>query len=446
MNIKEFLNNVCNEIKYKPARKFISEELETHITEIKGENIEKGLNEEVAEENAIEQMGNPIQIGKRLNKIHKPKLEWKLLLLILILIGFRVILYIGNYLEYQGNYSDFVIWELKNNIKYMILSFLLALVIYFFDYRKIKKYSNIMYLLATGILIFQWFNWYFNIDTTTTDGIFNMRLWNLSVPLYIIAFCGYMATYKKEDLAHMIILYTISCVLIYAQSGSITNTLILIFSYLAIIAFQMVKNNKKNVILVCGGIICMAVIVMVLMTNIRGNLLFWGTTTEELYNRYVYEKTQNYEEEILSNLKWIGRADALEELSDSNSSQFKFLYLLGTLGIIPAMALILAIIYISIRLIKNLKNIKDVYGKYLIIGLGTTYIAQSVIHVLMNLNLWIRSDVNLPFVAEGNLYLLINCFTFAIILSVYRRKDINFEEPKKSKWAKKVENIFFEEC
>ena len=86
-------------------------------------------------------------------------------------------------------------------------------------------------------------------------------------------------------------------------------------------------------------------------------------------------------------------------------------------------------------------SIKPIYGKYLIIGLGTTYIMQSVIHILMNLKLWIRSDVNLPFVAEGSLYLLINCFTFAIILSVYRRKDINFEEPRKLNESKKFEKL-----
>ena len=33
----------------------------------------------------------------------------------------------------------------------------------------------------------------------------------------------------------------------------------------------------------------------------------------------------------------------------------------------------------------------------------------------------------------------------AIMLSVYRRKDINFEEPKKSKLVVKIEDFLFEE-
>jgi len=35
LNTKEFLNTVCEQLKYKPARKPISEELENHIEDIK---------------------------------------------------------------------------------------------------------------------------------------------------------------------------------------------------------------------------------------------------------------------------------------------------------------------------------------------------------------------------------------------------------------------------
>lgn len=97
MNVKEFLNNVSNQIKYRPIRGIIIEELEEHIDEIKNENMTNGLSEELAEETAIKQMGNPVQIGKNLNKIHKPKMDWitLILTLILILVGgqFVILLY-----------------------------------------------------------------------------------------------------------------------------------------------------------------------------------------------------------------------------------------------------------------------------------------------------------------------------------------------------------------
>lgn len=74
MQINEFLNSVCEQIKYKPIRNTISEELKNHIEDKKEELIENGQNEQEAEENAVEQMGDAKLIGKELNKVHKPQI------------------------------------------------------------------------------------------------------------------------------------------------------------------------------------------------------------------------------------------------------------------------------------------------------------------------------------------------------------------------------------
>ena len=432
MNTKEFLNKVSKEIKYKPANKPITEELESHIEEAKKDYLCKGYSTNEAEEIAVKQMGDAKKIGKELNKIHRPKLDWILMGLIIILFSFRIILSLNSTTNYI-------------NVKYLIVGLLCGTIIYFFDYRKTKNCANLIYFTASMILIFQWLNWYFEFDMDKIHFI-NMRLWNVCIPLYIISVAGYMADYKKEDFWNMTILYTISCLLIYMQSSSITNTLILVFSYLTIIALKMLQDNKKNlrkVIVIYGGTLITSLIVMLLMTNIHIAYIFNGDTTEENYapNGYWYKNTQEHENKILSNLKWFGATEDHEELDKTDSSHFRFLYILGKLGIIPATVLAVAIIFMCVRIVKNSKKVNDIYGKYLIIGLGTTYIMQAIIHVLMNLKLWIRSDINLPFVAEGSLYHLINCFTFAVILSVYRRKDINFEKPRKLNKSKKFEKL-----
>ena len=51
LQIKEFLNTVCEQIKYKPIRNSISEELENHIEESKENYIRDGLEEKEFEFN-----------------------------------------------------------------------------------------------------------------------------------------------------------------------------------------------------------------------------------------------------------------------------------------------------------------------------------------------------------------------------------------------------------
>lgn len=76
----------------------------------------------------------------------------------------------------------------------------------------------------------------------------------------------------------------------------------------------------------------------------------------------------------------------------------------------------------------NVKNIKDQYGKWLITGLSIIYITQSLASVLMNINLGIQTGINLPFVSYGGVYFVMNMISIGLILSVYRRKDINLYE------------------
>ena len=58
MQIKEYLNKICEQIKYKPVREEISKEIEDHINDIKEDLIKDGANETTAEIKAINQILN----------------------------------------------------------------------------------------------------------------------------------------------------------------------------------------------------------------------------------------------------------------------------------------------------------------------------------------------------------------------------------------------------
>ncbi|SER79293.1 hypothetical protein SAMN05518872_10265 [Psychrobacillus sp. OK032] len=76
-----------NQIRSKEAKEFVSAELDYHITEVKNDWIEKGLNEVDAEVKAVEQMGSPITLGQSLNKLYRPKVNWFTVILLVIALG-----------------------------------------------------------------------------------------------------------------------------------------------------------------------------------------------------------------------------------------------------------------------------------------------------------------------------------------------------------------------
>lgn len=69
-------------------------------------------------------------------------------------------------------------------------------------------------------------------------------------------------------------------------------------------------------------------------------------------------------------------------------------------------------------------KIKDNYGKLLVIGISSMFILQSIFNILINLNLWIDFSLNLPFVSYGGVNLIVNIVSLALVLSIYRKKDL----------------------
>lgn len=465
MDIKAYLNNLCKEIKYEPAKKAISKELEIHMKEIKEDYINEGIDETTAEEKVVHQMGNAEEIGKSLNKIHRPQLDWKLLILIAILMGFSLLIAILKGPTMNDTY-------IGSTVIYMLIGIAISIGIYFFDYRKLKKHSFLIYLFATILMIMPviGIGGYMRGVPYINIGVFAFYPGTFTVTLYTIAFIGFIVDYNRDNAIKFriqnekfsinkdfikIVGLTLLSLIIMQSISTWTNTIILSFVYLAITTIKIITNREnriKNLLILYGTIGLLAIILMSCL-NISP---FESTRLLASFNPEVDPNGAGYigmlQKEILQNLKLIGEAETEIISSDkyiiTKDSNYTFIYLLGKTGIIPAVILFLAIILTSIKLIVNAKNIKEQYGKFLIVGLSTLYIFQSLASVLMNINMGIQANINIPFVAYGGFYFMVSIFSMAIIFSVYRRKDINFEEPRKPMKPKvltKIEGIFFEE-
>ncbi len=272
MNVKEFLDNVSNQIKYKPIRGIITEELGEHIDEIINENITNGLSEELSEETAIKQMGNPVQIGKNLNKIHKPKMDWitLILTLTLILLGgkFSILLYPNiSFKNGTLGLNDFMTAKLQ----YIIFSFtiFLSIFIYFYDYRKLYKHSKIIYILATLLNIIAFFRGYREngnliLGLTPITWVSPTTFTNL---MYIIAFAGLIKNIKTKTTTQKIMLIIASYLsLITALMINFVSGFLLGSTYLIIITVHFLKEKqiKNTIILWISSIILFSLLTTVI--------------------------------------------------------------------------------------------------------------------------------------------------------------------------------------
>ena len=445
MQIKDFLEKVCNEIKYKPIREEISKELENHIEESKEAYIHKGESEEIAINKAIADMGDAEVIGKTLNKIHKPKLDYKLIILLLILLCFTFLV-VGikttSHVFSEGEGPFFV-----KTIVYLIIGFILGLVIYFMDYTKIAKYSNYIYIASSILVIYtvQFSNYQVNgIPYLNVGNIFTVSISTVAMPLFLISFIGFIQNVGKHkvefrvlDLETIqidkslikIIILSVFSLLLLASIPSLTSAFILGIAYMIIATVKIIKDSHKkvtNLLKLYGVIFALGIICIISLTTAPYRLerivtTFYPETDPEGAGWLGINRKL-----IIESASMFGEAEDMSNALDlfDAGTQFAFISILAHCGWIVAILLIVTIILISIKLIINSIKVKDAYGKMIIIGISCLFIFQSVFNVLMNLNLWFESGFELPFVSYGGTGLIMNMACLALVLSIYRRKDI----------------------
>ena len=442
MNINTFLDLLCNEIKYKPIRNDIAEELKNHINEIKQEYIDKGLESNQAEDKAVEQMGNPKEIGLKLNKIHKPKLDWKLLIIMIIVLGFSLLVTFTRSSNISQNN------EINVMIKYiafMVIGIILSVICYFVDYRNLLKHSKKLFIIASlSIIVSITFG-------TNLRGVSHFRIGTymfspsvIAMPLYILSFVGFLENINKESREKVniniikIIISSIFSLYLLSLIPSLVTAFIVCLTYLILATrklLQINKNIKRNIGLLWGVPVVLIFISVIIMVNsplglFRLNRITASFNPESDPNGAGWIGTnQNL---IINSAQLIGESENMGNALNifDEGTNYALISMLAHYGWITSGLMILIVALLSIKLIINAIKVKDIYGKNIIIGIATMFILQSICNILMNLNLGIQANFNIPFISYGGANLIANMVCISLVFSVYRSKNIILKKMK----------------
>lgn len=431
--IKEFLYEVCEQIRYKPIRSQIAEELESHLAESKEHYLEEGMEEKEAEEKAIAQMGEAEKIGKKLNKIHKPKFNWQLFILTIILLEFGFILSIP---RAQDNKSTLIL---------LILGMIPCVLIYFWDYKKLKKYSPYLYGIATIILL------HAEGRTFLLVGDYIISCASISMVLYVIAFVGFLQSLEKDRILRITVqereikvnkiglisgLSVFSILIFAVVANDIKSVIVLLLSYLIISSVTLLHKKEKKlkaVAILWGSVILSTILLFTFL------LVNDGAMREYRVNRFVAsfipeiapngEGWQGIEQKkILDKANLFGEVEEVEQstraLFNVECDSFPLVAMLANYGIVVSILMVIMVLAFNINILLSAKEIKDSYGKLLIIGISSLFLLRSIHCLLMNVNIGIKASFSIPFISSGKIELIIDMICLALIFSVYRRKNI----------------------
>ena len=136
----EYLKIVLEQIRCKKARPYIRQELQDHIEDQIEANVSAGLNRTDAEKEAVKDMGDPVEAGLSLDRIHKPQIAWKLLLIIstISVIGILIHMAIDLYVTGDGTAMT------PRYAFHVITGIVVMMILYFLDYTLLARFSKII--------------------------------------------------------------------------------------------------------------------------------------------------------------------------------------------------------------------------------------------------------------------------------------------------------------
>ncbi|KAA0743434.1 FtsW/RodA/SpoVE family cell cycle protein [Bacillus sp. AY3-1] len=411
---ERFVSEVTNHIKSKEAKSFVATELDFHLKQAKNTWIEKGLSEEVAENKAVEQMGSPIKLGQELNKLHKPKVDWFLLILLVAAMGLGFLPIIA-----LGHTNDL----LMNKVIFVILGIVTAVGMMLLDYRKLERFGWLFYTIGVFILLtLKWFpSGYVNGEALIKIGPIKIDCL-MTIPFFFLAWASFFNNSRLKFI-HLFMLYVFSLYLFLT-----TSILLPIFIYITMV-FVMLwwsKLGKKT-----AWLITMLPIFLLIIRD----LFSWSAVKEYRIARILgfinpaHDQWDLRLQEAMSSAGWFGTYGNIKSIPAAHTD-FVFASLTYYYGYVLALVLVLILSLFAVRIMNIAYKINDGYGKLLLVGGVTLFVIHFICNVGMILGLLPRTSISLPFISYGWIPTLFHAFIMGIVLSVYRRKDMSFRMRK----------------
>ncbi|KXY06142.1 FtsW/RodA/SpoVE family cell cycle protein [Bacillus wiedmannii] len=415
---ERFVSEVTNHIKSKEAKSFVATELDFHLKQAKNTWIEKGLSEEVAENKAVEQMGSPIKLGQELNKLHKPKVDWFLLILLVAAmgLGFLPVITFGH--------ADLFM----NKVIFVILGVVTAIGMMLLDYRRLERMGWLFYTIGVVVLLVLYC---FPNASILGEPIIKAgpiaidRL--MAVPFFFLAWASFFNN-NRLKVRYLVVLYLFSLYLFLIGAAF---SVIFIYITMVFVMLWWSKLGKKTALIITIVPICLLIIrASFSWPSVKGYHLdrFLGYLNPERDAQgvgFMYIRLK----EVMSSAGWFGTYGDVK-LIPNPETDFVFASLTYYYGYVLALILILILSLFVVRLVVIAYKINNRYGKLLLVGGVTLFIFQFIYNVGMILGLLPIASISLPFISYGLTPTVFHALIMGIVLSVYRRKDISFRMRK----------------
>ena len=448
MELSEYLDTVSEQIRCKRARTMVREELKNHVQEQAEAYEADGMMAPEAMREAVRQMGDPIETGTALNRIHRPQLEWKFLILVLLLSALGLALqYMTCYTGLFGGFSsDLADYFWKRQCFFTVAGLGVLAAVYIVDYTILGRYPLLLW--------FGYFAVIFIIANTHTVIMGKVRIYNY-LTLFLPLYAGVLYRFRSKGYGAVAVCYLLSFMPFFVGLKTI-----LVHGSLELAGGCFLLL----LIAVCKGIFHVrktrtiaALIALPLITSL---LLYWKGADLGLLHHYQLARLQYvfspdmldynsnggiipYLWESVSGFRMFGSSTApVPKAMKSLNCDYVVFFVFAKYGIAAGTAMLSILAVTAVKAFSISRRQKNRLGFLVGTACSVVLTIQMMVYVAANFGVPLVEPMTIPFLSYGGQSTLVNYILLGLILSVHRNKDIVSERHgTRGKWKIRLERL-----
>lgn len=410
--MEQYLRQVEEQIRWKRARPVVIGELRQHLEDQRDACLGSGMSRTEAETEAVRQMGDPVSVGRDLDRLHRPQPQWGLLALTLAL----VIVGVGVSLTMAGTVAEAV----QNRLPGLLVGGVCCGLICFWDCRSLfchpLRWACLCALVPMGtrclyrteIHYFQYGAWL---------GLLFLPL-SFALLLYAMRGKGYRGLLVC-GLGYLGLLLICASVPSFTDSGNLTVIAVILLLISIWKGILRVKNKAVGTLLVAVPALVMAA---------GWICLRWERLTVVLYPER-YAEVEGYAamviRRILDASQWLGagKGDFLWHEPEFVQEYYLLTWLSYTWGKAVALGIVLLLAVFLLWGLRSCFRQRTALGQMVTAAILLVFAFQTL-HTCLNCLGFTLGRFYLPLVTESNALTALELTLIGLLLSLFRQNAL----------------------
>lgn len=430
--MEEFINQITEQMRCVRAREYVAKELRDHITDQAAAYGEKGLSREEAVREAVRGMGDPVEVGMELDRIHRPQTDY-------VMVGMAFLFSLGGMfvLYMTGGLSEAPV-EFARQCIYLLLSFGVMAGMYFLDYTVIGRYPYVAAALTMALFIIG-------------VGIPIMAGHGGKVPetqilayLYVPVFAGILYRLRGKGYKAVIVAMAVEVAMAIVICGLATlHTALAVYGMCLVLLLLAIKKGWFAVRKGVAAALVVGMLAVLPLGLVAAELfLSWNGDSFRVARLRAYLNPAQYAagagyiyqyiREQLGAAGFIGASEWNANMETGSMSEFYIyrtepfilLQLVCRYGILAGALVVFAFAAVTIHALRIVRRQKNQLGSMVSIACFMVFLVNCTEGVLMNTGYYPVTSMQFPFVSYGVGAAVTYAVLIGLLLSIYRNEKI----------------------